>query len=511
MWGPEAPERHVLVDGKILQVRDNIWRCLKHLRDHNLMSSRLWIDAICINQNDEEEKNKQVAMMRDIFRRASRVLIWLGSTSMQIYLHDSQLNLRQYRLEDLSADNVDTHIDVMGHSDPRSISLENQIMSIVYNLYWRRLWIIQEVMLAQEACIIFGKSLLEQTQFFPIYEAARKNSKLGFHGWIQRQTDPNIENLGTGILDHHAMLCVQWATRSRQDAHQPETLGELVRDYHRQSCTDSRDYVYGLIGLLDTAPRITVDYALAKEEVAVQALQHLDYEANRALKLRKERHGTDLCAAKALIKALSVTSSSYLECTQTRSGQKVRATRESSLRFSLSFFSSLATANTTVWPGTRSYKHAYNLHVSGRLTKTLYEMKKANNLVMKRLDGQITQFTYATRVKKEEVGPEHPERNQHDVVQCCLHTFPALLLHRGSKGGQTIEVKHFIGPDTTREIHEASLSLEIQLPAHLRAALQREINACGVSWDDLRRGVNPTSFLRLSVYETISLCELITP
>lgn len=265
------------------------------------------------------------------------------------------------------------------------------------------------------------------------------------------------------------------------------------------------------MGLLDTSPRITVDYALAREEVAFQALQHLDYEASRTRKLRKGRQGTDLSAAAALIKALSVTTSSYLKFENTLDSQKVRGMREATLRFSLNFFSLLATADTNAWTEKSSYEHVYNLHVSGCLTKTVYEPKRDNKLAVKRLNGQVTQFTCATVLKEEEMGPAHPERDRYDVVQCFLHGIPALLLHRSSRGDETIEVKHFIWPDTTRQLHEASLWLEIQLPTHLRAALQREINVCGASWDDLRRGVNPTSFLRLSVFETISLCELITP
>ena len=41
----------------------------------------LWIDALCINQNDDSEKEKQVAMMGTIFERAQNVVIWLGSES----------------------------------------------------------------------------------------------------------------------------------------------------------------------------------------------------------------------------------------------------------------------------------------------------------------------------------------------------------------------------------------------------------------------------------------------
>jgi hypothetical protein len=81
-------------------------------------------------------------------------------------------------------------------------------MSIVYNSYWQRLWIIQEIALARKSCIVFGKALLGNHYISPIYFAARENSKPGYRSWIGRQRDPSTKNSGTGVLDHHPMLLI---------------------------------------------------------------------------------------------------------------------------------------------------------------------------------------------------------------------------------------------------------------------------------------------------------------
>src|SRR4051812_36532220 len=47
IWGNPEPCRHVVVYGKKVQVRDSIWQCLKHLRQHKMASKPLWIDCIC--------------------------------------------------------------------------------------------------------------------------------------------------------------------------------------------------------------------------------------------------------------------------------------------------------------------------------------------------------------------------------------------------------------------------------------------------------------------------------
>jgi len=61
-------------------VTDNLFAALQRLRKLKI-SRMLWVDAICINQQDDAEKNIQVAMMREIYKRSFRTLIWLGEES----------------------------------------------------------------------------------------------------------------------------------------------------------------------------------------------------------------------------------------------------------------------------------------------------------------------------------------------------------------------------------------------------------------------------------------------
>lgn len=66
---PEGP--------KMLRVTANLQEALVHLR-HNNSTRSLWIDAICLNQADASEKNQQIPRMRDIYRFADRVAVWMG-------------------------------------------------------------------------------------------------------------------------------------------------------------------------------------------------------------------------------------------------------------------------------------------------------------------------------------------------------------------------------------------------------------------------------------------------
>ncbi|KAI4122814.1 MAG: hypothetical protein LQ338_005594, partial [Usnochroma carphineum] len=77
-WEDATIRIDITVSGGALPTTLNLASALDRLRSPS-ESRLLWIDAICINQNDEVEKSKQVRVMRDIYRRAQRTLVWLGN------------------------------------------------------------------------------------------------------------------------------------------------------------------------------------------------------------------------------------------------------------------------------------------------------------------------------------------------------------------------------------------------------------------------------------------------
>jgi hypothetical protein len=76
-WGDPSPENHIICHGKRLTITENCEAALRRLRRQN-RSRTLWVDSICIDQSSILERNEQVKLMGDIYRHASRVLVWLG-------------------------------------------------------------------------------------------------------------------------------------------------------------------------------------------------------------------------------------------------------------------------------------------------------------------------------------------------------------------------------------------------------------------------------------------------
>ncbi|KAE9368089.1 HET-domain-containing protein, partial [Stipitochalara longipes BDJ] len=82
VWGDiSVQDPAILLDGKPFQVGVNLSAALLNIRHEDLddpKESRIWIDAICINQTNVTERNQQVQQMDRIYSRAMKVLIWLG-------------------------------------------------------------------------------------------------------------------------------------------------------------------------------------------------------------------------------------------------------------------------------------------------------------------------------------------------------------------------------------------------------------------------------------------------
>ncbi|KIM96069.1 hypothetical protein OIDMADRAFT_90441, partial [Oidiodendron maius Zn] len=77
VWGEWWDAAKLFLDGIPFKVTKNLYLALECVRSPT-DEKVLWADAICINQEDPAERSAQVRIMRDIYERAHRVLVWLG-------------------------------------------------------------------------------------------------------------------------------------------------------------------------------------------------------------------------------------------------------------------------------------------------------------------------------------------------------------------------------------------------------------------------------------------------
>jgi hypothetical protein len=75
VWGSLEREQKILLGTREMAITENLYTALPHLIRH---TNLLWMDQICINQDDNDEKSNQVLLMSKIYEKASATIVWLG-------------------------------------------------------------------------------------------------------------------------------------------------------------------------------------------------------------------------------------------------------------------------------------------------------------------------------------------------------------------------------------------------------------------------------------------------
>lgn len=250
-WGDATVDRQtVLCGGRLLNIGRNLHSALRHLRlaDRGRL---LWADAICINQNDIEERNQQVQLMAQIYSTASRTLIWLGEETTENSMAFPALE-RFFRASSII--DWDRILDT-GRADNRFVGLIHQTFGSplapemtqigrLLSLPWfSRKWIVQELLLSAEPILVLGhrQAPWEHLKCFIRYVSAYK---VEVFLMVPRPDDPRpskyFRHAGTLEL---GMFLRRGAPSS--------SLLQYATMFCFFSCKDPRDHVIGLLGTAD--------------------------------------------------------------------------------------------------------------------------------------------------------------------------------------------------------------------------------------------------------------------
>ncbi|KAE9369095.1 heterokaryon incompatibility, partial [Stipitochalara longipes BDJ] len=155
-WGNANLREHIWVNGKALNVPKSCYTILSN-RSSVWKPQLLWIDAVCINQKDEDEKNTQVPLMRDIYTKAFIVSVCLQTSEAPeeaipqlhemteaIYASDMVLELAYRDLKTVSSELEVYRQYYQSIRMPRWLAFQ----ALVRNPWFTRIWVVQEVALA---------------------------------------------------------------------------------------------------------------------------------------------------------------------------------------------------------------------------------------------------------------------------------------------------------------------------------------------------------------------------
>lgn len=271
-WGDASITQCIQCNGLEVDMTVSLGTALQAFR-HAEDVRILWADALCVNQEDPEERNSQVSMMGDIYRSASRVLVWLGVNE----IHDEDTIRTAFQAMEYVTRLCPRILDI---SDPEACSTQNLVDAFVaqgvddvfasfgvfYNRsYWKRTWCIQELWLAREVDVWLGRHMVS---------GAVSGT---FTWWLQRKVARHPDQFPRHVSDWMTTSATQLFRHSegvrakavdiRSLKITPDFL-LLMYNYQKQQVTDKRDRIYGLLGIAETCEMtvsVEVNYSRSYE------------------------------------------------------------------------------------------------------------------------------------------------------------------------------------------------------------------------------------------------------
>ena len=306
-WGSPTDTVEIIVNGFPFRATSNLASFFRNLQENarlnkEIIYGNLWVDAICINQNDIDEKNYQVPLMKSIYENADLALAWLGpaadmSSAIIPFFHIFGKEIKQYggtgkpdSINELSWDIYEGEILTSPDRAMWVDKFENclckfdedvefgnriwySISKVFERPYWRRAWTFQEMVIPKQMLVLCGR------------EVCRLDYVLLIAPWLERlpgakcpnSMDPRLWNmLSTSEMVHHFMH-TKYVTKifkgrlllgmhTLGSGFRPEFMPLLesvsvtliAATAFELHATDPRDKIYGLLALAPLP--ITPDY-----------------------------------------------------------------------------------------------------------------------------------------------------------------------------------------------------------------------------------------------------------
>jgi hypothetical protein len=321
LWGSDKKTKLITINGEVCDITENLYVLLRRLQSYlNEISDPdcyFWIDALCINQNDDKEKSSEVSKMDEIYSEAAEVICWLGPADeannsdsvmddfdnlgrkaiergyLDIPNHESWFAdwcyVKDWQADDLSNSWEHQLISEtkLGVQDTDHLNPVN-IRSFMRRPYFNRVWIYQEVTLGYSQTFLCGDKVilgdrLEAAMMFYIYVVFARLSQFS-NDQVKAQ---DVINMGVEYTDMDYLIAAPMLLRCCWRSKRKRELFEIISEFLRcdSGVSDPRDRVFGIWGMVDRSQDygISPDYALSTAEVYSKTAKYLI-----------RRHGTSI-------------------------------------------------------------------------------------------------------------------------------------------------------------------------------------------------------------------------
>jgi hypothetical protein len=293
VWGDPCITEDIIVDGVEFPVTVNLAAALKHAKTHwtrhhpdqDPASFRLWVDAICIDQDNVTERSQQVQNMAILYSSADLVIAWLGNSTAIIERAFETFELVWREVSELPKDAfcklewLEKYPMLYEDNIESSLPFNDDGWPATWQLfmlpYWKRVWIFQEAVLATTLLLCAGDLSLEYSKIEAVMSRLEDVKSSIHQGVVRRPHDysTSVWEILKGYFSfweplhniHGGRLMVK--RRSKQLPSDRDTLWSYSVVGRGYLATDPKDHIYGLMAILDTG--LIPDYSNNKSVAQV--------------------------------------------------------------------------------------------------------------------------------------------------------------------------------------------------------------------------------------------------
>jgi hypothetical protein len=262
VWGNPTACKTISINGRRFNVTSNAEEAMRqtHIGAKSISISYIWLDSVCIDQTSLSEKGRQVGMMGDIYGTSHAVYAYIGGDA------------------DGAAELFQSIPQLLETGDPLDETTARAARAVAARPYWRRLWIVQELALAEKSPIILCGSAAAGLQSLKGIMVLFNIFNYGVAGAVME--------MGTADWDHPQNGSVRGPALSPKDRtgkrpFDSTGLARLLRAFWPLGCADPRDRIFGLLGIIDwgtASNTIKVDYNNTRIQLACRAMQFMSSE-----------------------------------------------------------------------------------------------------------------------------------------------------------------------------------------------------------------------------------------
>ncbi|CZT18701.1 uncharacterized protein RCC_04545 [Ramularia collo-cygni] len=277
-WGSSERTESIVLNGTtfpitrsaydLLMARRSVWR-----------PRTVWIDAICINQSDNTEKAAQVQLMRDIYHRAYRVVIFTGgdwtARLAAVLLYETLAATYQFDESELNLNKLTNR--------ERSTTKWKALKQLILNDYFTRAWVVQEVAVGQKVELYYGGLYIDWSAFLHLamhlaHPHRREMLTLG--------DEKDRAYLGTACLENIAIMSFLRPDSAEfgDDLSKRNGLDAVLFSTFTFRATDPRDKVFAVLGIArydDPEDLLMPNYSKSMEQVHRDTIEHLFFHSEQ--------------------------------------------------------------------------------------------------------------------------------------------------------------------------------------------------------------------------------------